>query len=162
MHAPHRPVPQPNLVPVSPRPSRITHNNGVAGGASVDAALPFTVKLVDMVSSLDATARDAGLFLWSSRCRSCSVVIWSIRCNASVLDDLRPFSGLAFNELGEICRRARKDVAAEIGQTCSHDRLVERGIDLLVQSVDDRRRRTSGCDDAVPTARFVAWQKLGH
>jgi hypothetical protein len=31
--------------------------------------LPFTVKLVDMVSSLDAAARDAGdrLFLWSSR-----------------------------------------------------------------------------------------------
>src|ERR1700716_558528 len=58
MHAPHRPVPQPNLVPVSLRPSRITHNNGVAGGASVDAALPFTMKLVDMVSSLDVTARD--------------------------------------------------------------------------------------------------------
>src|SRR5262249_45955406 len=58
MHAPHRPVPQPNLVPVSLRPSRITHNNGVAGGASVDAALLFTVKLVDMVSSLDVTARD--------------------------------------------------------------------------------------------------------
>src|SRR5262249_24413194 len=53
MQAPHRPVPQPNLVPVSLRPSRITRNNGVAGGASVDAALPFTVKLVDMVSSLD-------------------------------------------------------------------------------------------------------------
>src|SRR5262249_29666486 len=58
MHAPHRPVPQPNLVPVSLRPSRITHNNGVAGGASVDAALPFTVKLVDMISSLDVTVLD--------------------------------------------------------------------------------------------------------
>src|SRR5262249_7217184 len=58
IQAPHRPVPQPNLVPVSLRPSRITHNNGVAGGASVDAAVPFTVKLVDMVSSLDVTARD--------------------------------------------------------------------------------------------------------
>src|SRR4030088_1215387 len=51
MHAPHRPVPQPNLVPVSFKPSRITHNNGVAGGASVDAALPFTVKLVAVVSA---------------------------------------------------------------------------------------------------------------
>jgi hypothetical protein len=40
------------LVPVSFSPSRITHNNGVAGGASVDAALPFTVKLVVIVSSL--------------------------------------------------------------------------------------------------------------
>jgi hypothetical protein len=34
------------------RPSRITHNNGVAGGASVDAALPFTVKSMAIVSSL--------------------------------------------------------------------------------------------------------------
>src|ERR1700716_1317559 len=58
MHAPHRPVPQPNLVPVSLRSSRITHNNGAAGGASAKVALPFTVKLVDMVSSLDVTARD--------------------------------------------------------------------------------------------------------
>ena len=40
------------LVPVSFSSSRITHNNGVAGGASVDAALPFTVKLVVIVSSL--------------------------------------------------------------------------------------------------------------
>src|SRR5689334_17293952 len=52
MQAPHNPVPQPNLVPVSFRPSRITHNSGVVGGASVDAALPFTVKLVAIASSL--------------------------------------------------------------------------------------------------------------
>ena len=52
MQAPHRPVPQPNLVPVSLRPSRITHNSGVSGGASVDAALPFTVKFVAIASSL--------------------------------------------------------------------------------------------------------------
>src|SRR5262245_51368208 len=63
MQAPHRPVPQPNLVPVSLRPSRITHNNRVAGGASVDAALPFTMKLVDMVSSPDVIARDASFCL---------------------------------------------------------------------------------------------------
>jgi hypothetical protein len=37
---------------VSFSPSRITHNNGVAGGASVDAALPFTVKVVVIVFSL--------------------------------------------------------------------------------------------------------------
>src|SRR4249920_739220 len=56
MQAPHRPVPQPNLVPVSLRPSRITHNNGVAGGASVDAAFPFTMKLVAIASSPDPSA----------------------------------------------------------------------------------------------------------
>jgi hypothetical protein len=40
-------------VPVSLRSSRITHNNGVVGGASVDAALPFTVKLIAMVFLLE-------------------------------------------------------------------------------------------------------------
>ena len=54
MQAPHRPVPQPNLVPVSLSPSRITHSKGVAGGASVDAALPFTVKLVAIAFLPDA------------------------------------------------------------------------------------------------------------
>src|SRR5256885_9340739 len=53
MQAPHNPVPQPNLVPVSLRSSRITHNNGVAGGASVAAGLPFTMKFVAIASSLD-------------------------------------------------------------------------------------------------------------
>src|SRR5262245_20224533 len=38
------PVPQPNLVPVNFSPSRITHINGVAGGASVDAALRVRVR----------------------------------------------------------------------------------------------------------------------
>src|SRR5258707_96760 len=52
MQAPHRPVPHPYLVPVSLRSSRSTHNKGVAGGASVDAGLPFTVKFVAIVSSL--------------------------------------------------------------------------------------------------------------
>src|SRR5262245_58042020 len=46
MQAPHSPAPQPNLVPVSLRPSRITHNKGVCGGASVDAGLPFTLKRI--------------------------------------------------------------------------------------------------------------------
>jgi hypothetical protein len=52
MQAPHSPVPQPNFVPVSLRSSRITHNNGVAGGALVVAGFPFTVKLVAIASSL--------------------------------------------------------------------------------------------------------------
>src|SRR2546421_11031847 len=53
IQAPHNPVPQPNLVPVSLRSSRITHNSGVAGGASVAAGLPFTMKFVAIASSLD-------------------------------------------------------------------------------------------------------------
>src|SRR3954451_18620420 len=53
MQAPHNPVPQPNLVPVSLRSSRMTHSSGVAAGASVAAGLPFTMKFVAIASSLD-------------------------------------------------------------------------------------------------------------
>src|SRR5262249_42393271 len=56
VQAPHKPVPQPNLVPVSLRSSRSTHNSGVASGASVDAGLPFTTKLVAIAFSLLAGA----------------------------------------------------------------------------------------------------------
>src|SRR5262249_12045550 len=52
MQAPHRPVPQPNLVPVSLSSSRITHSSGVAGGASDCAVLPLILKLVAMRTSL--------------------------------------------------------------------------------------------------------------
>src|SRR4051812_47256045 len=51
MQAPHRPVPQPNLVPVSFSPSRSTHSRGVCGGASVDAGLPLTVNSVVIMLS---------------------------------------------------------------------------------------------------------------
>src|SRR5262249_53871587 len=43
---PHRPAPQPNLVPVSFKPSRITHRSGVAGGASVVTCRLLTVNLI--------------------------------------------------------------------------------------------------------------------
>ena len=45
VQAPHWAMPQPNLVPVSPSSSRITHNSGVSADCSDFTALPFTVKL---------------------------------------------------------------------------------------------------------------------
>src|SRR5262245_53963677 len=59
MQAPHRPAPQPNLVPVSFKSSRITHSSGVSGGAFVVAAMPFTRKLVAIASSLGPRAPKA-------------------------------------------------------------------------------------------------------
>src|SRR5262249_51235968 len=50
MQAPHRPVPHPYFVPVSFSPSRITHNSGVCGGASVDAGFPFTLNWIVMLA----------------------------------------------------------------------------------------------------------------
>ena len=52
MQAPHRPVPQPNLVPVSLSSSRITHSSGVCGGASDRAALPLMLKSNAIGSSI--------------------------------------------------------------------------------------------------------------
>src|ERR1700719_4738209 len=43
VHAPHRAMPQPNLVPVRPSASRSTHNNGVSSSTWTLCTLPFTV-----------------------------------------------------------------------------------------------------------------------
>ena len=48
VQAPHRPDPQPNLVPVSFRCSRSTHKSGVPGGASTLTDLPLTVSAIGM------------------------------------------------------------------------------------------------------------------
>src|SRR3954447_12087941 len=46
MQAPHSPAPQPNFVPVSFSPSRITQRSGVSAGASLDVALPLIVNAI--------------------------------------------------------------------------------------------------------------------
>src|SRR5262245_30396748 len=43
VQAPHRPAPQPYLVPVSPTWSRMTQSNGVLAAASTDTCRPFSV-----------------------------------------------------------------------------------------------------------------------
>ena len=46
VQAPQAPMPQPNLVPVSPRSSRRTHSRGLSGSASTARGWPFTFRLV--------------------------------------------------------------------------------------------------------------------
>src|SRR3979409_1357548 len=46
VQAPHCAMPQPNLVPVSPSSSRITHSSGVSAGCSELTSLPLTTNLV--------------------------------------------------------------------------------------------------------------------
>ena len=41
VQAPHMPMPQPNLVPVRPTSSRITHSSGVSSSASTVTARPL-------------------------------------------------------------------------------------------------------------------------
>src|SRR5262249_15733220 len=45
VHAPHRDMPQPYLVPVMLRWSRSTHSRGVSGSASTGIFLPLTVRV---------------------------------------------------------------------------------------------------------------------
>src|SRR5262245_44886723 len=52
VQAPHRPEPQPNLVPVSFRCSRSTHSGGVSGSAVTLTAVPLTVNPIAMRSLL--------------------------------------------------------------------------------------------------------------
>src|SRR5712672_554637 len=46
VHAPHKAMPHPNLVPVRPSESRITHKSGVDGSSSTETDFPFKVKEV--------------------------------------------------------------------------------------------------------------------
>ena len=46
VQAPHRAMPQPNFVPVSPSVSRRTQSSGVSGSTSTSTALPLTLSLV--------------------------------------------------------------------------------------------------------------------
>ena len=48
VQAPHSAWPQPNLVPVRPTSSRITHSSGVSGSALTLTVLPLSLKLVAM------------------------------------------------------------------------------------------------------------------
>jgi len=49
VHEPHCALPQPNLVPVRPISSRITHSRGVSGSDWTETAEPFRLKLIAMV-----------------------------------------------------------------------------------------------------------------
>src|SRR3984893_7468611 len=46
VHAPHNDMPQPNLVPVSPKTSRTYHSSGRSGSPSKERSTPFTFSLI--------------------------------------------------------------------------------------------------------------------
>jgi hypothetical protein len=52
VQAPHRPEPQPNLVPVSFKCSRTTQSKGVSGSASTLAVFPLIVNAVEAMRFL--------------------------------------------------------------------------------------------------------------
>src|SRR5690625_4739285 len=48
---PHSPLPQLSLLPVKSSSSRITSNNGVAGGQITDTSFPFNLKCIFFIRS---------------------------------------------------------------------------------------------------------------
>ena len=64
VQAPHRPEPQPNLVPVSFRCSRTTHSSGVSGSASTVTALLLIVNATAGMRCLLVVHPNANCLVW--------------------------------------------------------------------------------------------------
>src|SRR5215831_7148456 len=73
----------------------------------------------------------------------------SIRFDAQELHDLTPFLGFVGDELGEVRGRGREHGTTEVGKPRLHLGIGEAGVDLLVELVDDLRRRVLGYADAI-------------
>src|SRR6516164_9361717 len=84
----------------------------------------------------------------------------SLRLDVRELDHLGPFLGFVSNQLAKIDWRARERRAAEVGDARLERGIVEAGVDLLVELVDDLGRRLIGRTDAVPLACLVARNEL--
>src|SRR5687768_15569320 len=74
VHAPHWPMPQPNLVPFRLRTSLNTHSRGMSPGTSTVVAFPFTVRVNGIALTLRNKGRSRGtsavlegLWEWNAR-----------------------------------------------------------------------------------------------
>src|SRR5262245_55987767 len=77
-------------------------------------------------------------------------------------DHLGPLLGLFGDELAEIGGRADKRRASKVGKPRLHLGIGEAGVDLLVELVDDLRRRVLAYCAAIPVARLITRQELTH
>ena len=75
---------------------------------------------------------------------------------------LCPLLGFLGDELAKVCGRDDKRRAPKVGKPCLHLGIGEARVDLLVELVDDVRRRVLGYADAIPVARLVARHELTH
>src|SRR5580704_483161 len=82
VHAPHWPIPQPNLVPFSFRTSRITHNRGMSAGTSTVLDCPFTVSWKAMTVGLLSRIRNSYHICFSSTgCAPVTLVCYRRHCS---------------------------------------------------------------------------------
>src|SRR5262245_8623285 len=86
----------------------------------------------------------------------------SVRLDVGRPDYLRPLFLIIYDESPEVGRRAWKHRAAKIGEARLHLRIGKRRVDLVVELVDDLRRRVLGRDKTKPPACLLAPQASGQ
>ena len=89
--------------------------------------------------------------------------LWNIRPPEAALlrldvgrSDHLPLLGFIGDEVAEVGGRARNHRAAQVGKPRLDLGVGERGVDFLVELVDDLGGRVLGCADANPRTRLVA------
>src|ERR1700752_1724342 len=86
----------------------------------------------------------------------------STRLETCEFNHLRPFLGLSDDQPAIICRRARQDGAAEVGETLLELRFGEACLVLFVEPGDDLWRSILGRPDAINETRFIARHEVTH
>ena len=80
----------------------------------------------------------------------------SLRFRTGKLDHFGPLFGLRINELAEITYRQRHRLAPKISEAAFELRIGKRRVDLFVQLLDDRGRRSLGRSNSEPCGSLVA------
>src|SRR5262249_12630174 len=86
----------------------------------------------------------------------------SLRLDVGGPDHLAPFLGFLGDELAKVCGRDDKRRHTQNGEPRFYLGIGEARVDLLVELVDDVRRRVLGYADAIPVARLIARHELTH
>src|SRR6476620_4642461 len=85
-----------------------------------------------------------------------------LRLDIRELHHLGPLLCFVADELAKVLAQAWKWADAQFDEPRVEFGGGEAGVDLLVEFFDNCSRCVSGCGDAIPAARLIAWQKLGH
>src|SRR5260370_37875132 len=86
----------------------------------------------------------------------------SVWLRAGELTHLDPLFGFIREELCEVSGRAGQRRAAEIGNQCLHLGVGKGGVEFLIEPLDNVGGRAGRCGDAIPRARLIAWEEIGH
>src|SRR5262245_33545286 len=86
----------------------------------------------------------------------------SLRLDAGELDYLAPLLGFLRDQLAEVGGRARQRRTPHVGKARLERGVAKRGVDLLVELVDDVGWRGARRADAGPEAKLIARHEFGN